>query len=119
MHTKQADGGIITFTATESKWSFAKLISGTEIICEVAEKKPISNRATVGIYWFKQGQDFLAGVRQMMSKQIKTNGEYYVCPVFNELIGIGKQIYDYPINTMHGLGTPEDLERYLNAINQP
>ena len=118
MRSKGADGGIITFTATESKWSFAKLIPGTELVSEVAEKKPISTKATVGVYWFKQGQDFVAGVRQMMSKQIKTNGEYYVCPVFNELIGMGKQIYDYPITTMNGLGTPEDLERYLNAINQ-
>ena len=49
-----------------------------------------------------------------MSKQIKTNGEYYVCPVFNELIAMGKQIYDYPISKMTGLGTPEDLEKYLN-----
>ena len=53
-----------------------------------------------------------------MTKQIKTNGEYYVCPVFNELIGAGKQIYDYPINKMTGLGTPEDLEKYLNDLNQ-
>ena len=119
MHSQNADGGIITFTATESKWSFAKLIPGTAIISEVAEKKPISDKATVGVYWFKQGHDFVQGVKQMMSKQIKTNGEYYVCPVFNEVIGMGKQIYDYPITTMHGIGTPEDLERYLNEINKP
>ncbi len=114
-----ADGGITTFTATESKWSFAKLIPGTDIICEVAEKKPISNKATTGVFWFKRGKEFVQGVRDMMSKQIKTNGEYYVCPVFNELIGNGKKIYDYPINKMIGLGTPEDLEIYLNDINQP
>lgn len=114
MSDQQADGGILTFTATESKWSFAKLIPHTDLICEVAEKKPISNKATTGIYWFKEGQDFVAGIKQMMSKQIKTNGEYYVCPVFNELIAMGKQIYDYPISKMTGLGTPEDLEKYLN-----
>jgi dTDP-glucose pyrophosphorylase len=118
MHSKNADGGITTFTATESKWSFVKIIPGTEIITEVAEKNPISNKATTGIYWFKHGKDFVQGVRQMMMKQIKTNGEYYVCPVFNELIAVGKQIHDYPINKMIGLGTPEDLENYLNDINQ-
>jgi dTDP-glucose pyrophosphorylase len=114
MANKMADGGIITFTATESKWSFAKLIPNTQLISEVAEKKPISNKATAGVYWFKQGKDFVAGIKQMMHKQIKTNGEYYVCPVFNELIAESKQIYDYPVDNFFGIGTPEDLERYLS-----
>lgn len=113
MCSHNADGGILTFTAHESKWSFAKLKPGTEIIIEVAEKNPISDKATAGIYWFKHGRDFVWGVKQMMSKNIRTNGEFYVCPIFNELIGNGKQIYDYPINEMIGLGTPQDLELYL------
>jgi dTDP-glucose pyrophosphorylase len=116
MSDKQADGGILTFTATESKWSFAKLIPNTELVSEVAEKKVISNKATAGIYWFKEGKDFVAGIKQMISKQIKTNNEYYVCPVFNELIAMGKQIYDYPISQMIGIGTPEDLKLYLADI---
>jgi len=113
MHHKNADGGILTFTAYESKWSFAKVIPNTEIIIEVAEKNPISDKATAGIYWFKRGKDFVQGIKQMMAKNIRINGEFYVCPVFNELIAAGKQIYDYPINKMIGLGTPEDLEKYL------
>ena len=113
MRDKNADGGILSFTATHPKWSFAKVQEVTNLVTEVAEKKPISNCATVGIYYFKHGRDFVTAAKQMIAKDIRTNGEFYVCPVFNEMIGDGKRIYTYPIAEMMGLGTPEDLERYL------
>ena len=115
MRTNNADGGILTFTASEPKWSFAKVDQDTGIITEVAEKNPISNNATAGVYWFKRGSDFVKGAEQMINKNIRTNNEFYVCPAFNELIQSGKQIYNYPIKSMTGLGTPEDLSVYLNA----
>jgi len=115
MHEKNADGGVLTFNATHPKWSFVKVQECTNLITEVAEKKPISNTATVGIYYFKHGKDFVTGANRMIDKDITTNGEFYVCPVFNELISMGKRIYNYPIVEMKGLGTPEDLTRYLKG----
>lgn len=112
MDKKSADGGIVTFHATHPKWSFAK-VDENGLITEVAEKKPISNVATVGIYYCKNGKDFVAGAEQMIAKDIRTNGEFYVCPVFNELIGNGKKVYNYPVAEMMGLGTPEDLNKFL------
>lgn len=113
LRKKDADGGVLTFHATHPKWSFAKVDELSSKVVEVAEKKPISNIATVGIYYFKEGRFFVEGADQMISKDIRTNGEFYVCPVFNELIGDGKDVYPYPIAEMKGLGTPEDLERFL------
>ena len=51
----------------------------------------------------------------MIDKNIRVNNEFYVCPVYNEAIGNGLQIYNYMIESkdMWGLGTPEDLEYYL------
>lgn len=112
MRTKKADGGIITFNATHPRWSFAK-VEEDGTISEVAEKKPISTTATTGIYYFKCGKFFVDGAKQMISKNIRTNDEFYVCPVFNELIGDGKKIMNYPIPEMKGLGTPEDLDKFL------
>ena len=40
------DGGILTFEASHPKWSYAKL-NEDGFVSEVAEKKPISNLATV------------------------------------------------------------------------
>ena len=107
-----SDGGILTFTATESKWSYAKL-GDDGYVSEVAEKKPISEHATVGIYYWKHGKDYVASAEQMIAKNIRVNNEFYVCPVFNEAIGQGKKVKIFPAKKMWGLGTPEDLSHFL------
>ena len=106
------DGGIVTFKATHPKWSFAKL-GEDGFVSEVAEKNPISDNATVGIYFWKHGRDFVQYAEQMIDKNIRTNGEFYVCPVFNEAIGDGKKVRAKSIDKMWGIGTPEDLNYFL------
>jgi len=106
------DGCILCFESVHPKWSYARLdTSGT--VLEVAEKKPISNNATVGIYYWKHGSEFVKYAEDMIEKNIRVNNEFYVCPVFNQAIENGKKINTYKIDNMWGLGTPEDLEYYL------
>ena len=112
MRKKEADGGIVTFISTHPKWSYVR-INDENLVEEVAEKRPISNIATVGVYYFKHGKDFVKAAEQMMTKNIRTNNEFYVAPVFNEMITSGKKIHIYPIAEMKGLGTPEDLRQFL------
>ena len=108
------DGGIITFPATHPKWSYAKL-GEDGYVSEVAEKKPISEHATVGIYWWAKGSDYVKYAEQMIEKDIRVNNEYYVCPVFNEAIGDIKKVRIKEIEKegMWGIGTPEDLNYFL------
>ena len=106
------DGSIATFKATHPKWSFAKL-DEYGYITEVAEKKPISDIATVGVYFWRKGSDYVKYAEQMIHKNIRVNNEFYVCPVFNEAIQDGKKFKTYNIEKMWGLGTPEDLEYFL------
>ncbi len=113
MNEINADGGILTFTSTHPKWSFAR-INEEGLVIEVAEKNPISDIATVGFYYWKHGSDFVRYAEQMIEKNIRFNNEFYVCPVFNEAIKDGKKIRSFHIDEMWGLGTPEDLNTYLN-----
>ena len=106
------DGIIITMQDNHPKWSYAK-VNELGLVTEVAEKKPISDDATVGIYYWKHGSDFIKYAEQMIEKDIRVNGEFYTCPVFNEAIGDGKQVYTTTVNKMWGIGTPEDLNYYL------
>ena len=106
------DGGIVTFRATHPKWSFAKL-GDDGFVTEVAEKNPISDIATVGIYYWKKGSDYVKYAEQMIEKDIRTNREFYVCPVFNEAIADGKKIRVKDVPKMWGIGTPEDLNYFL------
>lgn len=116
MINNNLDGGIITFNATHPKWSFAK-VDDNGFIIEVAEKKPISNTATVGIYYWSKGCDYVKYAEQMINKNIRVNNEFYIAPVYNEAILDGLKIKQYSINKMWGLGTPEDLKNYLENFN--
>jgi HAD superfamily hydrolase (TIGR01509 family) len=112
MQESNCDGGIVTFKATHPKWSFAK-IDDNGFVTEVAEKKPISDNATVGYYYWKHGSDFIKYAEQMIERNIRVNNEFYVCPVFNQAIEDCKKIRIFESSKMWGLGTPEDLKFYL------
>jgi HAD superfamily hydrolase (TIGR01509 family) len=115
MNESDCDGGIVTFTATHPKWSFAK-VNEYGYVTEVAEKNPISSIATVGVYYWKMGSDFVKYAEQMIQNDVRVNGEFYVAPVFNEAIGDGKMIRTHHINRMLGTGTPEDLDTFINEM---
>ena len=112
MHEQQIDAGIITFESTHPKWSFAK-INEDGYVTEVAEKNPISNIASVGIYYWAHGKDFVKYSEQMIERNIRVNNEFYVCPVFNEAIADNKKIKTFNVTKMWGIGTPEDLNLFL------
>lgn len=107
------DGGIVTFSSTHPKWSFARVDEGGWVT-EVAEKNPISDVATTGIYYWKRGSDFVKYAHQMIEKDARTNGEFYICPVYNEAIRDGLRIRSRSVERMWGLGTPEDLTAFTD-----
>lgn len=114
-----ADGVIMTFNSHHPKWSYARVGKKGRVL-EVAEKKVISDQATVGIYYFKTGKTFVKAAFSMIEKNIRFNNDFYVCPVFNEMILDGKKVINWEIkqSEMHGLGTPEDLGRYLTLTEK-
>jgi dTDP-glucose pyrophosphorylase len=91
------------------------------LVAEVAEKNPISDLATVGIYLFRRGIDFVRAAADMIARNERVNNEFYTCPVYNHMIAAGQQIgvYEVSPDAMHGLGTPEDLGGYLRSIGAP
>jgi HAD superfamily hydrolase (TIGR01509 family) len=112
------DGGIVTFNSSHPKWSYVKL-SKEGFVCEVAEKKPISTHATVGIYFWKRGSEYVKYAERMIDKNIRVNNEFYVCPVFNEALLDGKKIRIKEATKMWGLGTPEELNYFTQNYTFP
>lgn len=107
------DGTILGFNSIHPKWSFAE-VDKHNFVTKVAEKDPISNLATVGVYWWKKTSDYFKFAEQMIEKDIRTNGEFYVCPVFNQAIEAKQKINFQFVDRMYGLGTPEDLNLYVH-----
>ena len=114
MNESEVDGGIPTFRATHPKWSFVKL-DEDGFVKEVQEKKPISDIATVGFYYWKKGSDFVKFAEEMIEQNIRVNNEFYVCPVYNNAVHSGLKIRTFDVPKMWGLGTPEDLLFYIQS----
>lgn len=117
MLNRNLDGSILTFQDNDAKWSYAK-VNSQGLVEEVKEKVVISDKATVGIYLFKRGKDFVENAIDMIVRNDRVNNEFYVCPVYNYSINKGQKIGIYNIekNQMHGTGTPEDLSAYIDKI---
>lgn len=116
---KDYHGAIMTFHVAPDdppKWSYVERKTW-RTVQKVAEKQAISREATCGIYWFRHGRDFLRAANAMITKNIRTNNEFYICPVYNEMIEEGLKIGAWNVEDhagkMWGLGTPEDLETFL------
>lgn len=110
---KHLDGGIVVFNSVHPRWSFVRTDS-LGYVLEAAEKKPISRNATVGLYYFKRGIDFVESVMSMIKKENSMNGEYYICPSYNEMILKNKKIKIASVKNedFFPLGTPEDIKEF-------
>jgi len=112
MMNPEYDGSILTFyqpNPYDLKWSYAK-VTDEGLVSEVQEKKWISPYATVGLYAWKKGKNFVHYAKQMIEKNIRVKNEFYVCPVYNESIADDHHVRVKLCTGMWGLGVPEDLE---------
>lgn len=108
------DGLIMTMPADDPKWSFIKFDENGNVTM-VREKEVISNEATVGIYNYKHGKDFVKYAHQMINKNIRVNNEFYVAPAYNEMIEDGLKIGFFNVGAkMYGLGVPDDLNYFMS-----
>jgi NDP-sugar pyrophosphorylase family protein len=109
------DGFIMTFGSDHPKWSYCRM-GGGGLVAEVVEKQVVSREATVGIYNFARGADFVAAADRMIARNLRVNNEFYVAPCYNQMIEGGNKISVYNLgpegSIMHGLGVPEDLEKF-------
>jgi len=109
------DGVIMTMWADHPKWSYVRFDDAGEIT-EVVEKRVVSNEATVGIYNFRRGRDFVRAADEMIERGLRVNGEFYVAPAYNQLLAEGQRLRVFNVGReydgMYGLGTPEDLRRF-------
>jgi dTDP-glucose pyrophosphorylase len=113
----RTDGFIMTMAATDPKWSFVRF-DETGRPVGVAEKVPVSDVATVGIYNFARGSDFVAAATAMIQANDRVNNEFYVAPAYDHLVHAGGSFSFYGIGAeaagMYGLGTPADLDLFLS-----
>lgn len=116
---RNLDGSVLCFKDHDTKWSYAK-IDGEGLITEIREKVVISEFATVGIYYFAKGGFFVKNAIDMIIRNERVKNEFYVAPVYNFGIQEGFKfgIFNININQMHGIGTPTDLNVYIDLVQR-
>lgn len=116
IESNNVDGLIMTMWADDPKWSYVGF-DKQGYVNNVVEKQVISNDATVGIYNFRRGSDFVSAADQMILKNLRVNNEFYVAPTYNEMLSVGAKITIYNVGKvglgMYGLGVPNDLNDFL------
>lgn len=107
------EGTIFTFIPDHDKpiHSYVK-VDNSGYITELAEKKMISNIATVGVYHFASEKRFFKAAHKMMDANDRTNGEFYLAPVYNYL---DEKVKEYRVDKFLGMGTPEELAQFKNS----
>lgn len=113
------DAGTITFDAVHPRWSYVR--PGPDgLVVEAAEKRPISRLATAGAYWFARGGDFTDGVMSMVRKDASVENAFYICPVFNELVLLGRRIGTHPIerDQYFSLSSLHGVDEYADHLHR-
>ena len=110
--SKDLDGFILTFKANSAAHSYVELDS-SGLALRTAEKEVISQNAAVGVYYYKTGKSFVKYAEEMISKNIRTKGEFYICPMYNLMIRDGSKVGIKQVEKMHVLGTPAELEFFV------
>jgi NDP-sugar pyrophosphorylase family protein len=111
---ERLDGAMLTFFKDTTAYSYVE-VDENRLAVRTAEKQVISPHATTGIYVWTRGEDFIWAAEQMIADDVRVNGEFYVCPVYNWNIARGDRIGIYDTLDHWPIGTPEDLDIYIEA----
>ena len=110
------DAFLMTMKDDSPKWSYVMRDEHGEMT-GVVEKEVVSDEATVGIYNFARGADFVSAAKDMIRENDRSKNEFYVAPVYSRLIHAKQNVQAVSIGdageVMHGLGTPDDLVAFL------
>jgi len=115
---RHLDGGTVVFDAVHPRWSYVRCDPQTGLVVETAEKRPISRMATAGLYYFARGTDFVRATMDMIKKDAHVGGNFYICPVYNELILRQARIGVFAIDRhdYFSLANPRSVQDYEDHL---
>lgn len=89
----QVDGYLEVFRGEGDGWSFIGPAPGPgQKVAHTTEKKRISDLCSDGLYYFRDSDDFLAAYDAELASGPSYANEYYVAPLYNQLIQRGLDI---------------------------
>lgn len=107
---KNTDGSIFTFTSNAPQYSYARTDEEGRVV-EVKEKEVISSHASTGTYYFSSTVRLFQMLEIAKIKRIKQKGEFYIAPLYNEMVNAGMKINTIGVKNYFCYGTPKEREK--------
>lgn len=109
---EKVDAGCLCFESVHPRWSYVRLENNH--IVEAAEKRPLSSQAIAGFYYFAKGIHFVEAAKRMIRKDASVNEQFYISPVFNELVlqNLNLRAYSVPNKNYHTFYSPQKIQEY-------
>ena len=108
-------GALLVFRSDEDRWSYSREGDDGWVV-EVREKKVVSPWASTGSYWFRRGSDFVRLADARVARQQPEASEYYVGPLYNDLIAGGGRVQNVAVQSVRCFGTPADYLKSLESL---
>lgn len=106
--------------AQETQWdkkSSYSCVDENLTVYGVAEKQPISKYRNTGQYYWASGEFFAEAYEFYKKNELLSNGEFYIAPLYNHTIQNGNKVKLHIVEDFKSIGTPDDLERYMEYMN--
>jgi NDP-sugar pyrophosphorylase family protein len=84
----------------------------TNISVKTPMGSPESDAIVIGAFTFKRADDFREVVHQLIARDSRVNGEYYIDSCINDAIKLGLNCHLFEVDSMISWGTPNDLKTY-------
>ena len=104
---RNLSGVLVVFSAEGDHWSFARETPDGSVDL-VTEKVRVSPLCSNGMYWFRSGNEFLACAESHVAKG--GTGEFYVAPIYNDLIQAGERVEVERVERVLSFGTPAEYK---------
>jgi len=115
---REPSDGILYVKQVEDPRRFGVVITKDGFITRLVEKPetPVSNLAVIGLYYVKDSQVLLDCISDLIQKDIKTQGEYFLADAFQLMIDRGAKLVAKSVEVWEDCGKPETVlhtNRYL------
>jgi hypothetical protein len=114
----EADGYLEVFQGSGANWSFVlPEAPGSTRVVRTTEKDPVSDLCCTGLYHFRRAGDFMDAFNRELEGGPSQAGEFYVAPLYNDLIGRGLDIRYGQIEPGEVVfsGVPAEYEAFKEA----
>lgn len=103
--------GVIYVQEVEDPRAFGVVIEEGGRVTRYVEKPDTLDhrKTTVGVFWFKEGQELVSAIDHMLENNIRTKGEFYLADAINVMIERGNHFVTENVTVWQDCGQPDTI----------